>query len=105
MLYGVIDSLNTAMEDLLCMKSDVITVTRCKDCAWFAPIDSLPAARELHEKLLNILGDCLTKREGECGICRKVTYSKDRPVLTNSCGYCHRAEPREQDGAPAENEK
>lgn len=87
------------------MKSDKITVTCCKDCAWFAPVDSLTAARELRERLLNILGDCLKRREGECGICRKVTFSKDRPVLTNSNGYCHRAEPREQDEPPTENEK
>lgn len=26
------------------------------------------------------------------GICRKLTYTEDRPVLTRPDGFCHRAE-------------
>lgn len=35
-----------------------------KDCAWFAPVSDLPAAEELHEKLLSTFGDILPRREG-----------------------------------------
>lgn len=69
----------------------------CKDCVWFARVSDLPAAEELHEKLLSTFGDILPRREGECGICRKVTFSPDKPVLTRPDGYCHRAERREAD--------
>lgn len=31
----------------------------CKDRAWFAPVSDLPAAEELHEKLLSTFGDIL----------------------------------------------
>ena len=70
---------------------------RCKDCAWFAPVESNPAALAMHENLIRIFGDVLPRREGETGVCRKVTYCAERPVLTNSEGYCHRAERKNND--------
>ena len=73
------------------------SVTHCKDCAWFAPVESVPEAEALHRKLIDTFSDCLPRREGECGICRKVTYSPDKPVLTRPDGYCHRAERRKAD--------
>ena len=69
-----------------------MNITHCEDCVWFASIDEFPTAVEMHEKLINTFGDCIPKRDGECGVCRKVTFNTDRPVLTNSNGYCHRAE-------------
>ena len=62
--------------------------TRCKDCAWFAPVDSNPTAQKIHDIL---------DTGNEVGICRKLTYTEDRPVLTRHDGYCHRAERREAD--------
>lgn len=76
------------------VKSDV---TNCRDCAWFAPVESMPEAEALHRKLHELFDGVLPGREGECGICRKVTYSPDKPVLTRPDGYCHRAERREPD--------
>ena len=70
-------------------------MTHCKDCAWFAPVESMPEAEKIHNHLLNTLGDILPRREDEIGVCRKVTYSKERPVLTHGEGFCHRAERRE----------
>lgn len=58
----------------------------CKDCVWYAPIDSNPTAKKIHE-ILDI--------GNETGVCRKLTYTEDRPVLTRPDGYCHRAERRE----------
>lgn len=69
----------------------------CKDCEWFAPIESMPEAEKLHNRLIATLGDVLPRREGQCGICRKVTFSKDKPVLTREDGFCHRAERRKPD--------
>lgn len=69
----------------------------CKDCEWFAPIESMHEAEKLHNHLIATLGDILPRRKGECGICRKVTYSPDKPVLTRPDGYCHRAERRDAD--------
>lgn len=67
-------------------------IIHCRDCAWFVPVDHFPVAEKLHEKLTTLFEDCLQKREGTCGVCRKVTFSEERPVLTNSEGFCHRAE-------------
>ena len=74
------------------MKSQLEPVTHCRDCVWFASVESLPEAVWIHEKLMELFDDCLKKREGGCGICRKVTFSRERPVLTNYNGFCHRAE-------------
>lgn len=61
--------------------------TRCKDCTWYAPVDSNPAAQKIHDIL---------DSGNEVGVCRKLTYTEDRPVLTRPDGYCHRAERREE---------
>ena len=79
------------------MKSELDPQVHCRDCAWFASVDTMPEAARIHETLTGLFGDCLKKREGECGICRKVTFSRERPVLTNSNGFCHRAERRQND--------
>lgn len=65
---------------------------RCNDCAWFAPIEDYPEQKKFHEFLQETFGDILPLREDPVGICRKVTFSKERPVWTNGGGYCHRAE-------------
>ena len=62
----------------------------CKDCAWFAPIESNPKAEEMHKVMQDAFGGILPPREDKVGICRKVTFSEDRPVMTHECGYCHR---------------
>lgn len=67
----------------------------CKECAWFLPLQTMPEAEKLHDKLHECFDDILTPRDGETGICRKVTYSMERPVLTHEDGYCHRAERKE----------
>jgi len=77
------------------MNSEKERLTRCGECVWFTGVDTIPQAAALHEKMMELFGDCLQKRDGACGVCRKITFSKDRPVLTNSNGYCHRAEPKE----------
>jgi len=64
----------------------------CKNCAWFAPVSDMPEAEKLHNKLQELFGDILPSREGEIGVCRKVTFTPERPVLTNEYGFCHRAE-------------
>lgn len=71
-------------------------VTHCKGCAWFAPVESMPAALALHEKLHELFDGILPPREGRTGICRKVTFSPDKPVLCNENGFCHRAERKEE---------
>lgn len=68
----------------------------CKECVWFSPIESNPEAERLHKVLLDAFGDVLPAREGESGICRKVTFSADRPVMTHEGGYCHRAEHKKE---------
>lgn len=68
---------------------------QCKECAWFAPVESMPEAEKLHNRLHELFDGVLPAREGGCGICRKVTYSPDKPVLTRPDGYCHRAEKKE----------
>lgn len=67
----------------------------CKDCAWFLPLHTTPEVEELADRLDAAFGDILPRREGETGVCRKVTYSMERPVLTREDGFCHRAEPKE----------
>ena len=79
------------------MKSEFEPVIHCRDCVWFASVEAIPEAARMHEILINLFGDYLEKREGECGICRKVTFSRERPVLTNAFGFCHRAERREEE--------
>ena len=74
------------------MKSELEPVIHCRDCVWFASVETMPEAVRIREKVAELFGECLKKREGACGICRKVTFSKERPVLTNSDGFCHRAE-------------
>lgn len=56
---------------------------QCKDCVWYAPVDSNPTAKEIHDIL---------DTGNEVGVCRKLTYTEDRPVVTRPDGYCHRAE-------------
>jgi len=77
------------------MNNESFDGLRCKDCAWFMSVSSVPEAEALHDKLHELFDGVLPAREGQCGICRKVTYSPDRPVLTNENGFCHRAEKRE----------
>lgn len=64
----------------------------CKDCSWFAPIEDYPEAEELSNKLHELFDGVLPPREGKSGVCRKVTFCKERPVTTHENGYCHRAE-------------
>lgn len=64
----------------------------CKNCVWFLPLETMPKAKEMHDKLHELFDDILEPREGETGICRKVTFSIERPVPTHEDGYCHRAE-------------
>ena len=66
----------------------------CKDCAWFLPLETMPEAQKMHDKLHELFDDVLESRDGETGICRKVTFSMERPVLTREDGFCHRAEPK-----------
>lgn len=63
----------------------------CKECEWFAPIESMPEAAALHNKIHELFDGVLPEREGKCGICRKVTFCREKPVLTNEDGFCHRA--------------
>lgn len=67
----------------------------CKDCVWFAPVESMPEAEKWHKKLHEIFDGIFPKREGKCGVCRKVTVCEDKPILTRPNGYCHRAERKE----------
>ena len=73
--------------DASALWSDIMMIP-CKDCVWFAPVDSNPTAQKIHDIL---------DSGNEVGICRKLTYTEDRPVLTRPDGYCHRAERREAD--------
>lgn len=68
---------------------------RCNGCAWFAPVESMHEAEKWHNLLQKCFGDILPAREGEVGICRKVTFSADKPVLTHESGFCHRADEKE----------
>lgn len=67
----------------------------CKDCAWFLPLEAMPEAKKMSDKLHELFDDVLESRDGETGICRKVTFSMEHPVLTREDGFCHRAEPKE----------
>jgi hypothetical protein len=67
----------------------------CKDCAWFLPMEAMPEAKKMSDKLHELFDDVLEPRGVETGICRKVTFSMERPVLTREDGFCHRAEPKE----------
>ena len=60
---------------------------KCKNCVWYAPINSNPTAKEIHDIL---------DSGNEVGVCRKLTYTEDRPVLTRPDGYCHRAERKDE---------
>lgn len=71
-------------------------IIHCRDCAWFAPLEDYPEAQERHQRIVEIFGDILPRREGKCGVCRKVTFFRKRPVPTREDGYCHRAERREE---------
>ena len=68
------------------------SIIHCKNCAWFLPLHTMPEAEKLYNKLHHAFGDILPRREGETGVCRKVTFSMDKPVLTRENGFCHRAE-------------
>lgn len=72
-------------------------IIHCRNCCWFAPIEDYPEALQFHLLLQEKLGDILPPREENVGICRKVTFSKDRPVWTHEGGYCHRAEQSEEE--------
>lgn len=67
----------------------------CKDCAWFLPLEAVPEAKKMSDKLHELFDDILEPRGVKTGICRKVTFSMERPVLTREDGYCHRAEKKE----------
>lgn len=67
----------------------------CKECAWFLPLQTMPEAKKLHDKLHECFDGILEPRDGETGICKKVTFSMEHPVLTREDGFCHRAEPKE----------
>lgn len=67
-------------------------VVHCKDCVWFADLENYPEAAAFHKKLHELFDGVLPPRDGQCGICRKVTFCQERPVSTNEDGYCHRAE-------------
>ena len=71
-------------------------VIHCKDCVWFAPVESMPEAEKRHKKLHEIFDGIFPRREGKTGVCRKVTFCEDKPVLTRPDGFCHRAEPKEK---------
>ena len=70
-------------------------IIHCKNCCWFAPMEDYPEAENFRRLLRETFGDVLPAREEKTGICRKVTFSKDRPVWTHEGGYCHRAEQKE----------
>ena len=70
---------------------------QCRDCAWFKPIEDYPEAIKLHNVLQDAFGDILPPREGKVGVCKKVTFSKERPVVTHEEGFCHRADKKEDD--------
>ena len=72
------------------------TTIHCKDCVWFAPIESVPAAEKMHKKLHKLFDGILPPRDGKTGICRKVTFCAEHPVTTNENGYCHRAEKKKE---------
>ena len=68
----------------------------CKDCAWFLPMEEAPEkAKKMHDLLHECFDGILEPRNVETGICRKVTFSIDKPVSTRADGYCHRAEQKE----------
>lgn len=71
-------------------------VIRCRDCVWFAGLEEYPEAERFHKQLRELFADVFPKREGKCGICRKVTFSRERPVPTHADGFCHRAQCREE---------
>jgi hypothetical protein len=52
----------------------------------------MPEAEKLHNHLIDTFGDILPRRNDEIGVCRKVTFCKEKPVLTHGNGFCHRAE-------------
>lgn len=68
----------------------------CNECAWFSPIEDYPEQEKFRRFLRETLGDILPPRNEPVGICRKVTFSKDRPVWTHGGGYCHRADSKEE---------
>lgn len=68
----------------------------CKDCAWFLHLEAMPEAQKMHDLLHEYFDDILEPRDGETGICRKVTFSMERPVSTREDGFCHRAEPKDE---------
>lgn len=51
----------------------------CKECAWFAPIESIPETEKIHNKLHDLFDGVLPAREGKCGIFRKVTFCTATP--------------------------
>ena len=71
-------------------------VIHCKDCVWFDTVESMPEAKKWHQKLHELFDGILPPRRSKAGICRKVTFSADHPVFTNSDGFCHRAERKEE---------
>ena len=62
-------------------------MAHCRDCVWNEPVESNPTAQRIHDIL---------DSGNEVGVCRKLTYSEDRPVLTQPDGFCHRAERKEE---------
>jgi hypothetical protein len=57
----------------------------------------MPEAEKWYKKLHEIFDGIFPKREGKCGVCRKVTVCEDKPILTRPNGYCHRAERKENE--------
>lgn len=72
-------------------------VIHCRECAWFAPLENYPEAMTFHQKIRKLFDGVFPSREGKYGICRKVTFCKERPVPTNEDGFCHRAERKESE--------
>lgn len=71
-------------------------VTHCRECAWFAPVESNPAALAMHVKLHELFDGILPPREGTTGVCRKTPGSGRVPLLVNENGFCHRAQRKEE---------
>lgn len=78
------------------IKDQIEPPIHCSECVWFAPVESMPEAEKWHTKLHELFDGILPKRKGKTGVCRKVTFSEDKPVLTREDGYCHRAERKEE---------
>lgn len=69
------------------MQNETTPPVQCRECVWNEPVESNPTAKEIHDIL---------DTGNEVGVCRKLTYTEDRPVLTRPDGYCHRGERKDE---------